>query len=351
MKKVFDAVLYNGVNEIKEEQKVYTEAIKSLGEKYDDVVCLTADMTYLLEVNKFRDEFPNRAFDLGVGEQNMIGVASGLAQAGEVPFAHTFGCFITRRAMDQVVNAVAYANKNVKLIGMMPGIASDGGPSHMAIDDISLMRSTPNMTVIDVGDSTEAAQIAEVAYKHEGPVYYRMRRGKQFPLFDSQKYKLEIGESYWLRAGSDLSLITSGIMTKRALAAAHILEKQGISVNVLHVPSIKPIDSEGILEVASRSRAVITLDNHNVIGGLGTAVGEVLLENNYMVPFYKIGIQDRYGKAANEPYLAQLFGLQPNQIAQTSVAFLEGKKNPLEDVDMEPKLVTKGGGWQEAWTN
>ncbi|SDI34796.1 transketolase subunit B [Alteribacillus persepolensis] len=351
MKKVFDAVVYNGGSEIIEKKKVYTEAIKSLGEKYHDVVCLTADMTYLLEVDAFRDKFPERAFDLGVAEQNMIGVASGMAQAGEVPFAHTFGCFITRRAMDQIVNAIAYAKKNVKMVGMMPGIASDGGPSHMAIDDISMMRSTPNMTVIDLGDSTETEQAVEAAYLHEGPVYLRMRRGKQHYLFDSSKYQLEIGESYWIQEGSDLCIVSSGIMTSRALEAASLLEKQGISTNILHVPSIKPIDSEGIMEMASRSKALITLDNHNVIGGLGSAVGEVLLENQISLPFYKIGIQDKFGKAANEPYLAQLFGLEPSQIAQTAIAFLEGKSNPQAEIVMEPQIVTQGGGWEEAWKN
>ncbi|MFC5587324.1 transketolase family protein [Sporosarcina soli] len=351
MKKAFDAVIYNGQNGAEVKERVYTQAIKSLGEKYPDVVCLTADMTYLLEVNAFRDRFPERAFDLGVAEQNMIGVASGMAQAGEVVFAHTFGCFITRRAMDQIVNAIAYANKNVKMIGMMPGIASDGGPSHMAIDDISLMRSTPNMTILDLGDSTETGQAAEVAYQHEGPVYLRMRRGKQHHLFDSDKYKLEIGESYWIREGTDISIVTSGIMTSRALEAASLLEKQGISTNILHVPSIKPIDTEGILEVASRCKALITLDNHNVIGGLGTAVGEVLLENNFSVPFYKIGIQDKFGKASSESYLAKIYGLEPEQIAQTAKAFLDGKKNPQESVLIEPQLIVQGGGWQEEWKN
>ncbi|RSL31458.1 transketolase [Salibacterium salarium] len=351
MKKVIDAVLYNGSDEVEEKEKTYTQAIYSLGRAHNDVVCITADMTYLLEVNVFRDAFPERAFDLGVAEQNMIGVASGMAQCGEVVFSHTFGCFITRRAMDQVSNAVAYPDLNVKMIGMMPGIASNGGPSHQSIDDISLMRSTPNIKILDLGDSTEVDQALEVAYATEGPVYLRMRRGKQPHLFHSDKYQLELGESYWLREGSDVSIVTSGIMTRRALEAAALLEKQGISTNILHVPSIKPIDSEGILEVASRSQALVTLDNHNVIGGLGTAVGEVLLDNNVRLPFYRLGIPDQFGKAASEAYLARLFGLEPWQIAQTIVAFLNGKKNPQEAVDMEPQVITQGGGWQEEWKN
>lgn len=351
MKKAFDAVLYNGKNVIEEKENVYTEAIRSIGERHSNVVALCADMTYLLEVGAFRDQFPERAFDLGVAEQNLIGVASGLAQCGEVPFAHTFGCFITRRAMDQIVNAVAYPNFNVKLVGMMPGISSNGGPSHQAIDDIAMMRSTPNMSILDVSDSTEIIQFPEVAYQQEGPVYIRMRRGKHPHLFDQNKYQLEFGESYWLHEGTDVGIIASGIMTRRAIETAYLLEKEGVSANVLHVPSIKPIDSDGILEIASRSKALITLDNHSTIGGLGTAVGEVLLEHKYMIPFYKLGLPDVYAKAASEPYLARMFGLEPDQIAKTAIAFLEGKENPLEHVLKEQQTIAQGGGWEVEWKN
>lgn len=351
MKQVFDAVVFEEGKETKIIERVYTKAIKNLGEKYENVICLTADMTYLLEVNEFRDKFPNRAFDLGVAEQNMIGVASGMAQTGEVVFAHTFGCFLTRRALDQVVNAVAVGKRNVKMVGMMPGIASDGGPSHMAIDDIAIVRSIPNMTLLDLGDSTETEQAVEAAYKHEGPVYIRLRRGRQHHLFDAAKFNFEIGESYWIREGTDLTFISSGIMTNRALHAAALLEKQGVSTNVLHVPTIKPIDEEGIIEMASRSKAIITLDNHNTIGGLGTAVGEVLLEKQIRLPFFKIGINDRFGRAANEPYLAGIYGLEPDQIAQTSLAFLEGKEDPLEGVLKKEEVVATGGGWIDEWKN
>jgi transketolase len=351
MKDVQDFVVYDGRAKLPVIEKVYTQGILELGKKHEDVVCLTADMTYLLEVDAFRDSFPERVFNVGMGEQNMIGIASGLAQAGEVPFAHTFACFLTRRCMDQIVNAVAYPRLNVKMIGMMPGITSHGGPSHQAIDDIAYMRGTPHITVFDIGDSTEAEQIAEVAYETEGPVYVRMRRAKQFYLFDASRYKLEAGQSYLLRSGSDVSLIASGIMTKRALEAAALLSDAGISANVLHVPCIKPIDAEGILDAASRCRAVITLDNHNIIGGLGSAVGEVLLQHRVSVPFHRIGITDTFGKAASEPYLARMFGMEPEQIAETARNFLEGRDVSAAAPSVTDGVLSRGGGWDDSWKN
>ncbi|WP_102344746.1 transketolase family protein [Bacillus sp. Marseille-P3661] len=351
MKKILDAVLYNGKQDVQFIDNVYTDVIHSLGQKYDDVVCLTADMTHLLEVDVFRDSFPDRTFNVGVAEQNMVGVAAGMAQAGEVPFIHTFGCFLTRRCMDQVVNAVAYPKFNVKMVGVMPGITSPGGPSHQAIDDIALMRSTPNITIIDIGDAAEVRQAVEKAYETKGPVYLRMRRSKQPLLFDDSKYEFEIGQSYLLREGTDVGIVTSGLMTARAIATAALLEEQGISTNILHVPTIKPIDAEGIIEVAKSSKVLISLDNHNVIGGLGSAVGDVLLDYNVRIPFYKIGVPDVFGKAASEAYLSRMFGFEPKQIMQTAINLLDGKENPQCVEEMVKTAIVQGGGWEEEWKN
>lgn len=351
MKKILDAVLYDGKQDVQFIENVYTGVIHSLGQKYDDVVCLTADMTHLLEVDVFRDSFPDRAINVGVAEQNMVGVAAGMAQAGDVPFIHTFGCFLTRRCMDQIVNAVAYPKFNVKMVGVMPGITSPGGPSHQAIDDIALMRSTPNMTIIDIGDASEVQQAVEKAYETKGPVYLRMRRSKQPLLFDESKYKFEIGQSYLLREGTDVAIVTSGLMTSRALAAAALLEEQGVSTNVLHIPTIKPIDVEGIKEVTNSSKVLISLDNHNVIGGLGSAVGDVLLDHNLRIPFFKIGIPDRFGKAASESYLSRMFGFEPEQIKQTAINLLNGKENPQCVDEMLETALVQGGGWEEEWKN
>jgi len=253
--------------------------------------------------------------------------------------------------MDQIVNAIAYPRRNVKIVGMMPGITSHGGPSHQAIDDLSLMRGTPHMTILDIGDAVEAAQFAKVAYDIDGPVYIRLRSRRQPRLFDAAKYQLEVGQSYLLREGTDVALVTSGIMTKRALDAAALLEDQGISTNVLHVPSIKPIDSEGILEVAAKSRALITLDNHSIIGGLGSAVGDVLLDHNVRIPFHRVGLSDQFAKAASEAYLARLFGMEADQIAQAAVSVLQGKKPQSYPVDesKEHVVLARGGGWEEKW--
>lgn len=346
-----NAVVYDGKGECEIKEKAYANAILSLGKKYANVVCLTADMTYLLEVKPFQESFPERTFNVGMAEQNMIGVASGLAQAGEVVFTHTFCCFTTRRCLDQIVNAVAYPKRNVKIVGVMPGITSNGGPSHQAIDDLAIMRSIPNMTILDLGDTTETAQAVEVAYKTEGPVYIRMRRAMQPVLFDPGKYQLEIQQSYLLRQGRDICIISSGLMTKRALEAAAILEAKGVDVAVLHVPCIKPIDVEGILDISAQCRAIVTLDNHNIIGGLGTAVGEVLLDHGIHVPFHRIGIPDRFGVAAAESYLANLFGLEPQQIADTVTWVLEGKKGAYVVTAKNDQKKTEKGGWEDDWRN
>ena len=350
MREMLDEVLYSGNGKPESSSKAYGKAFEEAGRRKDNVVSLTADMTSILEVDLFRVRFPERTFSMGMAEQNMIGVAAVLASAGEIPFAHSFACFITRRCMDQIVNSVAYPRKNVKLVGMMPGISSPGGASHQAIDDIAFMRTTPNMSIIDLGDSTETGKAVQVALEADGPVYIRIRRGVLPVLFDPEKYVLELGQSYLLRKGTDVAIITSGLMTERALVAGKLLEEQGISSNILHVPSIKPLDVDGVLEVVSRSTAVITLDNHSIIGGLGSAVSDVLTDHKISKPFQRIGLQDRFGKAGSMPYLARLFGMEPDQIAQSAASLLDDNNNIQFSAKLDQVPVT-GAGWDEEWKN
>jgi transketolase len=350
MKEIMNAVMYNGTNELDKKMKSYGNSLSSLGEKHEDVVCLTADLTSILEVDIFRDHFPKRFFPMGMAEQNMIGVAAGLAQENQVPFASTFACFLTRRGYDQIVNSIAYPQLNVKLTGLMPGISSVGGASHQAIDDIAIMRAAPNMRIIDLADATESAIAPQLAYETQGPVYIRLRRGLLPVLFDPKQYKLEWGQSYLLRKGTDVCIVTSGLMTENALAAAMILEKNGVSASVLHVPSIKPIDEEGIVEAAASCRAVLTLDNHSIIGGLGSAVAEVLMDHKVSRPFKRLGIPDQYGKAASMAYLSRLFELDPDQIAHNAVALLEGNKKITVSANWDHG-GEKTTGWEMEWKN
>jgi transketolase len=342
------AVLYSGKDKAETRMKTYGHTLAEVGKNNQNVLCLSADLTSQTEADIFRSAHPQRFFSMGMAEQNMIGVAAGMARAGEIPFAHSFACFITRRCFDQIAMSVAYPKLNVKLVAMMPGVSSPGGASHQAIDDLALMRSVPNMTILDLGEATEVEQAVQLATEIDGPVYLRLRRGLLPVLFDNSKYKLELNQSYLLRRGKDVGLITSGLMTERALQAAALLEENGISTSILHLPSIKPIDAEGIVHIASSSKVVLTLDNHSIIGGLGSAVAEILAENGIAVPFHRIGLRDVYGVAGSNAYLFRLFGLDPDQIATTAAQKLEGDNS----------FVLKGGwsqdseeeaGWGEDW--
>jgi transketolase len=342
------AVLYSGKNKADTKVKTYGHSLAEAGKVNSKIVCLSADLTTQTEADIFRSAHKERFFSMGMAEQNMVGVAAGMARAGEIPFIHSFSCFITRRCFDQIAMSVAYPRLNVKLVGMMPGISSPGGASHQAIDDIALMRATPNMTILDLGEATEVEAAVTVAAELNGPVYLRLRRGLLPVLFDKSKFKFELGQSYMLRSGRDVGLITSGLMTERALQAAALLEANGISTSILHIPTIKPLDIEGVLAIAAQSRVLISLDNHNIIGGLGSAVAEVLAENKVSIPFHRIGLQDVYGKAASNAYLFRHFGFDPDQIAQTALQYLEGDMT-VEIKGTWSQTAEKETGWGEDW--
>lgn len=319
-----DALTWNGTGELETKVKVYGAALLELAQRRDDILCLSGDLTRQCEIDTFRDRIPERFFSVGMAEQNMIGVAAGLASEGENPFCHTFAAFATRRCYDQIVNAVAVPALPVRIAGFMPGLSSPGGTSHQAIDDLALMRILPNMTVIDLGEANEMAQAVAVAAEVDGPVYLRVRRNIIPSFLDGTRFRLAVGESYLLREGTDVGFIASGMMTERALMAAQLLQQQGVSAAVLHVPSIKPIDQEGIKHVAATTRLLISLDNHNIIGGLGSAVAEVLAEANEPTPLLRLGVRDRFAQCGSRDYLFQQAGLDPDQIASTAIARLNG---------------------------
>ncbi len=265
--------------------KPYGMALLELATERKDIVCIGADLTRQTETDIFRDAIPERFINVGMAEANMIGIAGAMARAGNTVFVNTFGVFCTRRCFDQIAMAVAYPNVNVKIVGFMPGLSSPGGPSHQAIDDIALMRSLPNMTIVDVVD--------------EAPRIFR------------DDHQLLLEKAQVLRGGkeSDVCLIASGMMLPTALSASSALERVGLTVTVVHVPVIKPLDHATVAGAASKSRLVVTADNHNVIGGLGSAVAEAMAEHAVGVPLRRMGVKDVFAESGSREYLFHRYGL------------------------------------------
>lgn len=337
-----------GSGEPETKSKAYGRALADLGAKDPRIVCLSADLTTQTEADIFREAHPDRFFSMGMAEQNMVGVAAGMARVGDIPFAHSFACFLSRKCFDQVVNAIAHPGLPVVLVGVMPGISSPGGISHQAIDDLALFRAVPGMTILDLGESTEVAQAPIVAALANGPVYLRLRRGVLPTIFNSTSFRLQCGQSYRLRRGSDVGLISSGLMTERILRAATLLDQCGISATVLHVPSIKPLDVDGVLEVAEASKKLLlVVDNHSIIGGLGSAVAEVLAEHRVGAPLIRMGLADVYARAGSNAYLYRVFGFDPDQIAQRILDAL-GERVAVR-VEDERNVDPKTSGWGEDW--
>ena len=259
--------------------KPYGAALVELARRRPEIVCLGADLTRQTETDLFRDEFADRFINLGMAEANMISVAGGLARAGRVVFVNTFGVFCTRRCFDQIAMSVAYPNLNVKIVGFMPGLSSPGGPSHQAIEDVALMRALPNFMVVEPADAIETRQAVAAIAAHPGPVYLRLKRG-EIPVIFEDGHRLDLRRAQILSGGEgcEVCIVASGMMVSAALAAARTLIENDVSTAVLNAPAIKPFDGSTILSVARGSRLVITAENHTIVGGLGTAVAEVLAE-------------------------------------------------------------------------
>jgi transketolase len=293
--------------------KPFGQALVDLARERPDVVCLGADLTRQTETDLFRDLLPERFFNAGMAEANAIGIAGGLARAGRTVFFATFGVFATRRCFDQIAMAVAYPALNVKIVGFMPGLSSPGGPSHQAIEDVALMRALPNMTVVDVADATETGLAVRAIADRPGPVYLRLKRG-EIPLIFDDDHAFSMERAQVLAPGAELVLIGSGMLLAAVLAAADALRAHGVAVGVLNVPVIKPLDAATILEACSGARAVITAENHSVIGGLGSAVAEALAEGGLGARLIRIGIQDRFAESGTRPYLFSRYGLSVQRI-------------------------------------
>ncbi len=305
------------------EIKPYGRAFVELARQREEILCLSGDLTRQTEIDLFQEEFPDRFIHAGMAEANMISMAGALARRGFVPFVHTFGVFATRRPLDQIVNCVAYPNLPVRIVGFMPGVSSPGGPSHQAIDDVALMRALPNMTVVDVADATEIRQavlaIADVA----GPVYLRLKRG-EIPIIFDHRHEFSLAHAHVVHEGEDVVIFASGMMLSSALAAAQTLEDSGVSVGVVNVPVIKPLDRSTVIEMASRARAVVTAENHSIIGGLGSAVAEVLAEEGLGRRLRRVGIADTFAQGAQSAtWLFQKYGLATQDVVEAGWRVLE----------------------------
>ncbi|MBO4949346.1 MAG: transketolase family protein [Peptococcaceae bacterium] len=302
----------------------YGEALAELGAVNENIVVLEADLSKSTKTSDFKKVYPERHFNMGIAEQNMLGVAAGFAAAGKIPFASSFAVFATGRAYDQIRNSIAYPNLNVKIAATHAGltVGEDGG-SHQMLEDIALMRALPNMTVIVPADGIETKQAIKAAAEYEGPVYIRMGRPKVPVLFD-ENYTFEIGKGVVLKEGTDVTLVGTGIMVSKAVEAAELLAAEGISAAVVNISTIKPLDAELIIAQAQKTGAVVTCEEHTIYGGLGSAVAEVLVEN-CPVPMARVGVADKFGESGLPDELLEKYGLTAANIAAQAKAVIAKK--------------------------
>lgn len=301
--------------EKKDTRSGFGVALDELGEKNPNVVALCADLTGSLKMNNFAKNYPERFIQTGIAEANMIGLAAGLATSGKIPFAGTFAVFASGRTYDQIRLTAAYSNKNIKIAASHSGISvGEDGASHQMIEDLALMRVLPNMVVINTCDFNQTKAATLSAAEYVGPVYLRFGRPK-VPNFTPENQKFEIGKAVILNEGSDVTIIATGHPVWQAVEAAQELEKQGISVDLINIHTIKPIDKEAIINSAKKTGAVITVEEHSIYGGLGDAVANVLV-HNHPVKMQMIGINDTFGESGTSEELFEKYGLTKNNIIE-----------------------------------
>ena len=312
-------------------KRVHAKNLVKWAKKKPDVLVLSADLTSSCEADAFRDTYPDRFFSMGIAEQNMLGFAGGLAREGFVPYVHTFAVFIYRRALDQIAMSVAYPNLPVKMIGFLPGVTTPGGATHQAIEDTAIMRSLPNMTVLEVGDATEVENVLDVAYKIPGPVYVRMLRGELPRIFDTP---MEFKKARKLSSGKDLVIVSAGICTEEVLRTTKILKKNGIEASIYHISTLKPFEYPELMKDIKNSKyGVITLENHSIIGGLGSCVAECMADEGIGKKLYRVGINDSFLHGASRPYLMKEYGIDAPALLAT-VEKAVGKKIKYSEDDL-----------------
>ena len=302
---------------MKEEKKAtrqsYGEILEMLGEKNEKIVVLDADLSAATKTSIFAKKFPDRFFDMGIAEANMMGVAAGMASCGKIPFVSTFAAFAAGRAYDQIRSSICYPNLNVKICATHCGITvGEDGATHQMLEDLALMRALPNMTVISTSDDVQTKWLIEEISKVDGPVYVRLAR-LATPVIYEETQKFEIGKAIQIGEGTDATVFATGVVVPEAIKAKEILEKEGIHIRVVDVHTIKPIDKEIIIKSAKETKKLISIEDHSIIGGLGSAIAEVLTEE-YPCKLLRMGMKDVFGKSGNAVELLKYFGLTSEEI-------------------------------------
>jgi transketolase len=311
--------------------KPYAQAFIQFAHDKPEVLCISADLTSSCEIDKFRDQFPQRFLSMGMTEQNMLSFCGGLAMEGFRPFIHTFSVFLYRRPYDQLINSVAYSNRKVRLMGFLPGITTPGGITHQAIEDIAVLRSVPNMTILETGDATEVESVLTIADALDGPVYVRILRGLVPRLFTTP---MVFNQLRVLTQGEDVLVLSSGICTEEAMRATKALAVAGIRVTHIHVSTLKPFAQASFLEALSQVKyGVVTLENHTVVGGLGSIVAELMATQGSAKKLIRLGLQDTFAHGASRPYLMRKYGLDALALVR-AIETLTGKVTAINEADL-----------------
>ena len=295
-------------------RKAYGKALVDIGEQNKNIFALDADVSSCTMSCHFASQFPERFCNVGIAEANMVGIAAGMTTLGYIPFVHSFAMFTAGRCFDQIRNSLAYPNLNVKVVGTHAGLSvGEDGATHQCLEDLGIMRTIPNMTIVCPCDGNETVAATKALSEMKGPCYLRLGRAELDIVTDHQDYDFEIGKAVTLREGKDITVIAIGMMVQAAVEAADKLAGEGLSVRVLNMHTLKPLDKEAVLKAAKETKTIITAEEHNVIGGLGSAVSEFLSEE-YPVPVHKIGTQDVFGRSGNVDKLMELYGLTSHHI-------------------------------------
>ncbi len=303
--------------EEREMRAVYGEVMMELASADPRIVNLQADLTGAHGMKAFSAAFPDRSFNVGVAEANMVGVAAGLSACGKIPFVHSFGTFASRRCFDQITISVCYAGLNVKIVGSDPGVGAElNGGTHMALEDSGILRTLPRMVIFEPADSTQLRAALPQIAAYDGPVYIRMFRKQAVKIYD-EPYTFNWGKADLLKDGKDVTIMASGVCVAEAIKAAALLEKEGVSARVLNVHTVKPLDIDAVVKAARETGAVVTAENHNIIGALGSAVAEALCEN-CPVPLERIGVRDHFGEVGKAPELMEEFGITAPYIVEAA---------------------------------
>lgn len=297
-------------------RSAYGKALIEIGKQNEDIVVMDADLSCSTQTAMFAKEFPERFFNMGIAEQDLMATAAGLASEGKIPFVSTFAMFATGRPYDQIRNSICYPKFNVKIVATHGGITvGEDGASHQALEDVALMRNIPNMTVIVPADCRECEEVIKYAAAHKGPMYIRIARTNVPDVFD-ENYKFDLNKALVLRQGKDVTIVTNGETLAEVLECADILEKEGIDAQVIHLPVVKPLDNGTILEEVKKTNFVVTVENHSIIGGVGSAICELLSEN-MPTPVHRIGIKDKFGQSGEQRALMDFYELTGEKLAKT----------------------------------